>query len=349
MTLQEANNNGEPCRLCGQTGKTSVSQKDRHGNALETVLCGGCGVISNCPIPNDEELATFYRQKYRKEYKGLSTPRMRQVWRNFQRENAHVLVNWEIYESRKNCLDLGSGSGEFMFLLSQLGIKCLGIEPDEDYSAYCRDRLGLDIRTQTLEETNFADGSFDFIRLSHVLEHMPDPVRSLKTLQRWLSDDGVLYLETPNIEAEAERKMRGSMFHFGHIFNFNPFTLRLAARLAGLEESPRCASRLGGTTGTFFVRSSANTSILAGAASNVARVKSAMEGHNRRVIPKPTNESAVNRLLRMVCLRLLEFFASRKFSSHLAIAEHFGGRIQAAIAIGGGGRERGDEAADEYG
>ena len=37
-----------------------------------------------------------------------------------------------------------------MFLLSRLGVKCLGVEPDQDYSAYCRDRLGLNIRTQTL-------------------------------------------------------------------------------------------------------------------------------------------------------------------------------------------------------
>lgn len=327
MTCEQSKQTDEPCRLCGGLEKIPVSQKDRHGNPLETVLCAGCGVVTNRPIPNDEELATFYREKYRKEYKGLSTPRMRQVWRNFRRENAHIESHWEIYRNRKNCLDLGSGSGEFMFLLKSLGIKCLGVEPDQDYSAYCRERLGLDIRTQTLEETDFPDGSFDFIRLSHVLEHMPDPVRSLKTLQRWLADDGVLYLETPNIEAEAGRKIRGSMFHFGHIFNFNPFTLRLAAKGAGLQEAPECAAKLADATGTFFVKRAINELPLEGADINAKRMKTAMDEHNHRVIPKPTNESAAGRFFKMAGLRLSEIFASRKFSDHRSIAEHFGKKI----------------------
>ena len=327
MTLEQIKQNDEPCRLCGGLEKIPVSHKDRHGNPLETVLCAGCGVVTNRPIPNDEELATFYREKYRREYKGLSTPRMRQVWRNFRRESAHVRSHWEIYQSRKNCLDLGSGSGEFMSLLKSLGIKCLGVEPDQDYSAYCRDRLGLDIRTQTLEETDFPDGSFDFIRLSHVLEHMPDPLRSLKTLRRWLSDDGVLYLETPNIEAEAWRKMRGSMFHFGHIFNFNPYTLRLAARLAGLQEHAACAKKLSDATGTFFVKSDSNQSPLEGAKANAERMRGVMNAHHSRSIPKPMNESAVGRLFKMAGLRLSEILASRKFSDHRSIADHFGKAI----------------------
>jgi SAM-dependent methyltransferase len=327
MTCEQSKQTDEPCRLCGGLKKIPVSQKDRHGNPLETVLCAGCGVVTNRPIPSDEELATFYREKYRKEYKGLTIPRLRQVWRNFRREEDHFAFNWEIYRNRKNCLDLGSGSGEFMFLLKSLGIKCLGVEPDEDYSAYCRERLGLDVRTQTLEETGFPDGSFDFIRLSHVLEHMPDPVRSLKTLQRWLSEDGTLYLETPNIEAEAGRKMRGSMFHFGHIFNFNPFTLRLAAKGAGLQEAPECATKLADATGTFFVKRAASTSPLEGALENAERMRSAMEAHNARTIPKPTNESAVGRFFKMAGLRLSEIFASRKFSDHRSIAEHFSKKI----------------------
>lgn len=290
----------------------------------------GCGIITNCPIPSDQELAAFYAKKYRNEYKGLNIPRMRQVWRNFRREESHVTSNWEIYADRQNCLDLGSGSGEFMFLLKSFGIKCLGIEPDEDYSAYCRERLGLDVRTQTLEETDFPDGSFDFIRLSHVLEHMPDPVRSLKTLRRWLSDDGFLYLETPNIEAEAQRKMRGSMFHFGHIFNFNPSTLRLAAKLAGLEEAGICKSRLSGTTGTFFVKG-AVVVVEPEAVMNAARMKAIMDEHNRQAFPNPKDEGALARLLRMIKLRISEILAARKFSSHREIADHFGAKIRQSL------------------
>ena len=62
----------------------------------------------------------------------------------------------------------------------------------------------------------------------------------------------MLYVEVPNVETYAREKSRGNMFHFGHIFNFNPWTLRTAGALAGLEEAPETAGRSADTTGVFF-------------------------------------------------------------------------------------------------
>ncbi len=44
------------------------------------------------------------------------------------------------------------------------------------------------------------------------------------------------------------------MLHYGHVFNFNPWTLRAVAGLAGLEEAAETAARSAGTTGAFFRR-----------------------------------------------------------------------------------------------
>ncbi len=317
----------KPCQLCGSTQHETVSDFDRHDKPLKTVICMGCGIITNEPIPTDAELAAFYRTDYRKDYKGAAEPRMRQVWRNFRRLEKHLTDNRDIYEGHRKCLDLGSGSGEFMFLAGKLGIGCTGVEPNVDYSAYCRDKLGLNVMTQTLEEARFADGSYDLIRLSHVLEHMRQPVRSLKLLHRWLSDDGVLYIEVPDIERDAELKMRGHIFHFGHIFNFNPVTLRLAAGMAGFEELPVSRTRLGSTTGGFFGKAKTPFVMPADLKDNAQRLKVAMDAHNSRTIPKPKQGTALGRLFSTVGLRLKEIMAARRFSTHRDIAEHFGSRI----------------------
>ncbi len=126
----------DPCRLCGETDHVVVSRTDCHGNALETVLCMGCGVITNDPIPSDEELAAFYRTDYRMQYKGAKKPRKRQVWRNFKRIESHFAVNRDMYAGHRTCLDLGSGSGEFMLMAEALGMDCIGIEPNEVYARY---------------------------------------------------------------------------------------------------------------------------------------------------------------------------------------------------------------------
>ncbi|MEX0345861.1 MAG: methyltransferase domain-containing protein [Rhizobiaceae bacterium] len=322
----------DPCPLCGGIERPVVSSKDRHGNALTTVICKDCGVVTNDPIPSDEELAAFYRQDYRKQYKGLAEPRMRQVWRNFRGTAEHIRAFHDYYDGRQRCLDLGAGSGEFMYLAGRIGIDCLGVEPNEGYSAYCRDKLGLNVLSQTLEESDFAEGSFDLIRLSHVMEHMRDPVRSLKVLKRWLSDDGVLYIEVPNIDRDATHKMRGKIFHFGHIFNFSPWTMRMTALLAGLEEDPESAKRNGGMTAGFFrkaVISSSPRDIINRPKAQFTHT--ALMDHYRRSVPQPEEGSAVGRAVSTVHLRLSEMLAARKFGGPGEIADHFAAHLSASL------------------
>lgn len=317
----------QPCQLCGGTHFESVSERDRHGKPLKTVICMGCGIITNDPIPTDDELAAFYKQYYRRDYKGADKPRMRQVWRNFGRIEQHLKDNRDVYRKDAKTLDLGSGSGEFSFLAKQMGMGIQSVEPNLDYALYCRDELGLDVTIKTLEEVDYPNGSFDMIRLSHVLEHMRDPVRSLKVLHRWLAQDGILYIEVPNIERDAELKMHGKMFHFGHIFNFNPFTLRLAARLAGFEEMPLTIERNAGKCSVFLVK--AETSVISQeeCAANAKAMKRAMDDHNARTLPKPREGSAFGRFLSTMRIRLSEITASRRFETHRDIAEYFGRKV----------------------
>lgn len=317
----------DTCLLCGCDQFEPVSHRDRHGAPLETVMCRGCGCVTNDPIPSDADLAAFYRSDYRSEYKGAAEPRMRQIWRNFDRMEAHLRDNASFYAGRRQCLDLGSGSGEFAFMASRLGIGCLGIEPNAPYAAYSRDKLGLDVRTQTLEETRFEPGSFDLIRLSHVLEHMRDPVRSLKVLREWLTDDGILYIEVPDLIDEARRKVRGRIFHYGHIFNFSPSTMRSAAARAGLEELVQSAARYGDVTAGFFKKGRETTPDEARSDDNAARVRAALATHNARLVPDPERGNALTRAVSTASARLHEIVAARRFSSPRAIADHFAQRL----------------------
>lgn len=321
----------KPCVLCGGVDHRTVSEKDRHGNPLHTVLCMGCGIITNDPIPTDAELADFYRKDYRTEYKGAAEPRLRQVWRNFERLENHIEANWDIYGTRKNGLDLGSGSGEFMFLAGKAGIKCQGVEPNEGYAQYSRNKLGLDVLNQTLEDTDFPARSFDLIRLSHVLEHMRDPVRSLKVLHDWLSDDGVLYIEVPDIEHDAHHKLTGRMFHYGHIFNYNPVTLRLAAGLAGFEELDVSKSRHSDFTRAFFRKSKSGSQPSADLDANAKRLMAALEGHNKRILPAPKSGTALARFFSTMKLRLSEVLNARKHADHRSIAEASASNLRARL------------------
>lgn len=315
------------CQLCGGDTCETVSGRDRHGAPLDTVLCLGCGSVTNEPIPTDAELAAFYRSDYRKEYKGVAEPRRRQIWRNFGRMERHIADNRAFYAGRRRCLDLGSGSGEFMYLAGRLGIDCIGVEPNGPYAAYARETLGLDVLTQTLEESEFAPESFDLVRLSHVMEHMREPVRSLTTLRGWLAGEGLIYIEVPNILHEAAHKMRGRIFHYGHVFNFSPWTFRAAAGLAGLAEDPRSAERFSGQTLGFFRPGAPIAREAARSPRNAARVAEAMRRHNASLLPAPQHRTVIGRGLGSVGARLSEIAAAALHSSPRGIADHFARRL----------------------
>ena len=231
-----------------------VSETDRHGKPLRTLICMETGLVRNDPVPNDEELARFYADDYRIAYKGAAKPRRRQVVRNFRRVTTYVRMFRDVLDPATHVLDVGAGSGEFAYLMTRLGKTVKGIEPNSRYAAYCRETLGLDVQTAQLSPDLFAPGQFDLIRLNHVLEHLNDPIKYLGQIARWLTPRGLLYVEVPNIEAYCREKSRGRMFHYAHIFNFNPWTLRTCAGLAGLTEAPETAQRTSGTTGAFFKR-----------------------------------------------------------------------------------------------
>lgn len=323
------------CILCGQTTREVVSHRDRHGAPLVTSLCTGCGLIRNDPVPTQAELDQFYGSAYRESYKGASAPRPRQIWRNFDRTRRHILKFRDIYGRGGRWLDLGCGSGEFLSLAKALGAEAEGVEPHAGYSAYSATVLGLNVRTGTLESCDYAAGSFDLIRLSHVLEHMRDPLGTLATLRDWLTPDGVLYVEVPDIEAEAFVRVRGRLFHYGHISNFNPVTLRALAAKAGLAECPATLDRSAGRTGIFLQRADCREPDAAALAANGARMRAVMAEYNGRLIPRPAEESALVRFATRLRQRLRDVIAGARLRTPRAIADDAARRLRQGLGANG--------------
>jgi SAM-dependent methyltransferase len=61
------------------------------------------------------------------------------------------------------------------------------------------------VRVGTLATTDYADASFDLVYMSHVLEHLPDPVFALRRCRQLLVPGGRLVLVYPNPEALTAR------------------------------------------------------------------------------------------------------------------------------------------------
>ncbi len=99
---------------------------------------------------------------------------------------------------RPRLLDLGCGNGAFLVQMQDAGWEVQGIDPDATAVAVARE-AGVPVEHGVLDEARFPESSFDAVTLSHVIEHLPDPIRSLRICHRLLRPGGVLSLTTPNL------------------------------------------------------------------------------------------------------------------------------------------------------
>lgn len=146
-------------------------------------------------------------------------------------------------------LELGCYQGDFSQRLEPLFEDLTCVEASGDALAIARRRLGGNVTFVHAEfELARLPKRYDNIVLTHVLEHLDDPIGLLRRVNReWLSEGGRLFLVCPNANAPSRQiavKM-GLVDHnaavtvaeaqHGHRITYSLDTLERDARAAGLE------------------------------------------------------------------------------------------------------------------
>lgn len=223
-----------PCHLCDYDSARVVATIGRNMQRLTTVVCNGCGLVQSAPIPTNEELSTFYKENYRTDYKLSYRPKKKHVWRYAPGALRRVRkIQQYINKDQTKILDIGSGSGEFLYMCKEVGLETQGVEPNKGYADYTINDLGLNVFNSTFEETDFTEGTFDIINLNHVLEHLPRPFEILSTINKLLKKGGIFAVDVPNVEETTHAPF--THFHYAHIYNYNHDTLKALLNKAGFE------------------------------------------------------------------------------------------------------------------
>jgi 2-polyprenyl-3-methyl-5-hydroxy-6-metoxy-1,4-benzoquinol methylase len=132
-------------------------------------------------------------------------------------------------------LDFGCGGGSFLRIAQSCGWNVTGVDPDPKAVANCRSQ-GLNVLQGGVEQFDGKDGLFDVITMSHVIEHVHDPVGVMKVCHRLLKPGGRLWLETPNVDSLGHRHYTRNWIGFDpprHLMLFNPTSMRKALIAAG--------------------------------------------------------------------------------------------------------------------
>jgi SAM-dependent methyltransferase len=224
------------CPVCGSEERKPSYQRVRDGvfgtpGEWDYWECG-CSILYLDPRPSSEALAQAYATYYTHSSSGAPLrwrePGFRGAVRRgylnarygygFPKASRLAGLTWPLRRSavrnldfmirhlpaprRNDCrlLDIGFGNGDFLEVAEDLGYRATGIDPDPKAVDLARSR-GLDVRCATVPDSGELAGSFEHVFLSHVIEHLPDPVAALAEAASLLVPGGRLWLSTPNLRS----------------------------------------------------------------------------------------------------------------------------------------------------
>lgn len=94
-------------------------------------------------------------------------------------------------------LELGAAHGGFVALLRLAGFDAKGLELSPWIADYASRTFGVPMLQGPIERQPLEPGTFDVVAMMDVIEHLPDPIGTLRACVRLLKADGVLFVQTP--------------------------------------------------------------------------------------------------------------------------------------------------------
>jgi SAM-dependent methyltransferase len=226
-----------PCPVCGSERATvvfpaGVAQVNR------VVRCDDCGLMYASPrresadvvlIEEEEDFDWRDRdpQMFEKEQVQLADT-----------ADTRALLD-RLHPNRGKVIEIGSSFGFQLQEFRRRGWEVEGIEPNHNSARYAKEELSIPTITTILEQAGIPGESVDAVVMLHVIEHIPDPVGTLREIFRVLKPGGHLVLETPRYDTLMFRlfgRRERSVSCDGHILFFTTQSLAQAYTRAGFEK-----------------------------------------------------------------------------------------------------------------
>jgi 2-polyprenyl-3-methyl-5-hydroxy-6-metoxy-1,4-benzoquinol methylase len=202
------------CMVCGGVGEL------RKWNALDIYECMKCGLAWRKHF----DLGENYYADLNLEKLSLTEEKAALRLRN----------SWSRYRAIKQFLpqesicDVGCGEGFFLEVLKKEGKKYVwGIEPSL-FSYNQAKTKGHEVFNKDISYLKDMGEKVNTLTLFNVIEHLTDPETDLETLRNALAPNGVLVIETPNINASLQKVTdhKNSLIYHEHLFYWSKRALK---------------------------------------------------------------------------------------------------------------------------
>jgi 2-polyprenyl-3-methyl-5-hydroxy-6-metoxy-1,4-benzoquinol methylase len=251
--------NLKECPIClNKDIKLLLKQKDKNlGIPGEFSLyeCSNCRGIFLNPQPSAKESEKFYPKreyysldKIKTNDNSMKTRIKLKLFRIYFSEGKNIIDNiffspikfiarGTLVKKGIKLLDIGSGSGQFLYEMKQFGMDVYGIEPGK-FDEEGDKKYNLNIKKGDLKSAKYKKEYFDLITINHVLEHLINPNETLLEIKKILKKNGTLIIGVPNTNSLAKIIYGKNWYQFDiprHVINYSEKNLSFILNKNGFK------------------------------------------------------------------------------------------------------------------
>jgi SAM-dependent methyltransferase len=179
-----------PCPSCGSNNQNKLENY----NEYELYKCNKCKLIFCYPCKNPG--VNFYEKFY--ENIGICNP-----------DRFSINSSEKLFFKRNKpgrLIDMGCGMGIFLYVAKNRHFDTYGIDFDQKSINICKNHFKLEnVYQYSVDDKNIKQlGSFDYVSLIDVLEHVDDPNKLISGSRNLLKDNGLLIVSVPNYNRKPD-------------------------------------------------------------------------------------------------------------------------------------------------
>jgi len=201
---------------------------------FSVVKCCNCGLARTYPPPfiNDEtadvHISSTEYYSVLKDKESYIDPAERIIKAIRRRKRSGTL------------LDIGCGVGILLEVANKkYGYQGVGLEINHEAAEYGKEKLGVKIISGSIRDVLAENNKFDIVVLSHILEHIVEPIKFLEMTRQVLKSSGIIAVEVPDFRGFIPQVLtiRGKYWYgfqpTQHVWQFTHVTLEDILKKAG--------------------------------------------------------------------------------------------------------------------
>lgn len=187
-------------------------------------ICNNCGLIQN-DFVNSLYLDNYYHKKYREARKEAINEKYLEFM-SLRAASQHNFISKNLLPDKAigSVLDIGASAGKLLETFKNQAT-LYAVESDSAMREYMQ-KTGL---ISVIDDSELFGGNnkFDLITMSHVFEHINNPLEYLYRLHKIVAHGGFVFMEIPNepvhlVSYNVLKKKKG----IGHLFDYTIDTFR---------------------------------------------------------------------------------------------------------------------------